>query len=244
MKRVTSNPGLDINRIIHEIGNPLNGILTSIQLMERHLASHHPAGDEFFATSLRNLKSEINRLQCILLDARSLPKSPAQLEPMDLRHVIDSVLLTQKPEFSLHGIRIVKEFSPDLPPIRGDRTKLQQVFINLFKNSIEAMPDGGTLRLRTFGEKQFVVLEIADTGVGMAKDVSAFEAHTTTKPGGMGLGLAIVREIVEAHGGGIIFETEEGKGTRFRLTFIQARRSRNWREKNSVLQTITMRKNG
>ena len=225
-----------LNHIVHEIGNPLNGMFTSIQVMERFLESRDPARDEIITSSLRDLKSEIIRLQRILSDARSPSENRTELKPTDLSGIIANVVRTQKSEFDVHRIGLVEKFSTALPPVLADHTKLQQALLNLIKNSVEAMPDGGTLSLRTFRRSQYVVIEVADTGVGMSRDVSALKKRGTTKAGGMGLGLCIVREIIAAHGGHITYDTEEGKGTRFRLFLVPVVTP----EKQKLLRRITV----
>lgn len=114
-------------------------------------------------------------------------------------------------------ICVTEEFDADLSPVIADGEKLKQVLLNLFKNALEAMPDGGVLKARAVNHRSHVMLEISDTGIGIPEDIDIFQLFTTTKPSGTGLGLSIVRQIVEAHGGSITCR-QPAKGTTFRLT--------------------------
>jgi signal transduction histidine kinase len=124
-------------------------------------------------------------------------------------------------------------FDPGLPPIAGDADYLQQVFINLINNALDAMPSGGSLRIATSsadwgatsnnGGGAQVVVDVADTGCGMSRETQAhiFEPLYTTKERGKGagLGLVVVSHVMQEHGGQIEVESEPGQGTRFRLRF-------------------------
>ena len=108
----------------------------------------------------------------------------------------------------------------DLPVVMLDRSLVRQALVNLCRNAIEAMPDGGSIDLLTRTRGDQVVLEIIDTGKGMDEKTRAqmFQAFFSTRSGGSGLGLPTVRRIVEAHHGQIVCESEPGKGTRFTIS--------------------------
>jgi two-component system NtrC family sensor kinase len=116
-------------------------------------------------------------------------------------------------------IIVVEDFTDGLPPIRGDRNQLEQVFVNLSLNACEAMPNGGTLLVSTSREDGDVVVRVTDTGCGIKVDHldQIFEPFFTTKPvgKGTGLGLSVSYGIVQQHGGTLEVESEEGKGTTF-----------------------------
>ena len=99
----------------------------------------------------------------------------------------------------------------------ADADKIKQVILNLCKNAVEAMPDGGCLILRGYHSGQMAVLEISDSGVGIPEGMNIFEWFKTTKPDGSGLGLPLVQQIVSAHNGTIEYSTERGRGTTFRI---------------------------
>ena len=122
------------------------------------------------------------------------------------------------PEFYNGAFKIVEELDPKLPPVRGDRDKLKQVFLNIAKNAFEAMPDGGTLTVRTYSRDKTIGIEITDTGTGVPDGLNVFDLFRSTKAHGTGLGLAIARQIVLVHGGAIDYSSRVGAGTTFRVT--------------------------
>jgi two-component system sensor histidine kinase HydH len=107
---------------------------------------------------------------------------------------------------------------PGVPPIGVDEDKLKQALLNLFKNAVEAMPNGGDLILAVAHSDDQVVIKISDTGSGIAPDVDIFAPFYTTKKEGTGLGLIVVRQIIAAHDGTITFSSEPGKGTTFTVS--------------------------
>ena len=123
------------------------------------------------------------------------------------------------------GITVIHEFAPELPLLNADAERLKQVFLNLFKNAIEAMPSGGKLMIGAAAQNQAVAIHISDTGIGIPQQVDIFQPFTTTKQSGSGLGLSVVRELLAAHGGTISYTSGKGEGTTFKillpLTFEQ-----------------------
>jgi signal transduction histidine kinase len=105
--------------------------------------------------------------------------------------------------------------------VRAHDKLLQRAFSNLIKNAIEAMPGGGDLIIRAYARNHSVVVEVTDSGVGIPEDLKIFKAFTTSKPGGMGLGLSIVQRIVSALGGRLAYSSQPGSTT-FRLTLSSA----------------------
>jgi signal transduction histidine kinase len=129
-----------------------------------------------------------------------------------------------EPALDKRNIRLVETFADNLPLMAGSSDRLQQLFLNLINNSLDAMPDGGEIHVHTSSEgKPGIAGEFIDTGVGMTPEVMShiFDPLYTTKDRGhgTGLGLVIVSQIVSEHGGRVAVESELGKGTRFRLTF-------------------------
>ena len=167
--------------------------------------------------------SEIVRL---MLD-RTRPQE-VEMAPLNLNGFLRHIFETFAPLLASRGITLCEEVEVGLPFINANADRLQQAFINLINNALDAMPDGGELTITaharaTAGGREQVVVEVADSGVGMAEDVRAriFELMFTTKQRGQGsgLGLVIVRQVVREHKGSIEVASAPQEGTRFRLIF-------------------------
>jgi two-component system, NtrC family, sensor kinase len=157
----------------------------------------------------------------------------AELNPLDLNTLLRRICDATGPALETGRVCLETAFDPRLPPIAGDADHLQQVFINLINNALDAMPSGGRLRMATSsadwgdppnnGGGPQVVVDVVDTGCGMSRETQAriFEPLYTTKESGKGagLGLVVVSHVMQEHGGQIEVESETGQGTRFRLRF-------------------------
>jgi signal transduction histidine kinase len=210
--------GTTVAKLAHEIGNPLNGMSTSLQLLERYLAQGK-ATDDLLAEIVQDLHGEIHRLQSLLQDLRIFHRPQLlSLRPTNLAVMAAEVLRTQASHYIELGIRLEQSLPVELPSVRADSDKLAQVLLNLYKNAVEAMPEGGVLTIRgTYTEEQ-VRLEVEDTGIGIPEQVDIFEPFVSNKAEGTGLGLAIVKQIVEAHGGTLTYKSAPGQGTTMALT--------------------------
>lgn len=212
----------------HEVGNPLNSMFMLAQLLERRLRRQYDAVDETVLTPLHNLMSEMQRLLALLEEFRSLARrQQLQVKPVSLSLLIADLCTVEAPYHAAHNIKVAHEISPDLPLIEADVEKLKQVLLNLCKNAVEAMPQGGTLTLRAHNSGGRIRLEVRDTGTGIPAGLDIFEPFTTTKAQGTGLGLTIVRQIVAAHKGMLNYSSMPGQGSTFTidLPFIQSARS-------------------
>jgi PAS domain S-box-containing protein len=205
--------------LAHEIGNPLNGMFTTVQLIERHLSRSQGPADSQLTAQLQDLKGEISRLGSLLHEFRSL-SGPMQLNlrPLRLAVFIQELLQMTSPICDGSAVEVRHDIPDDLPLVIADREKLKQVFLNLCKNAVEAMPSGGKLTLSARVKDQCVVVEVSDTGMGIPEGLDIFELFTTTKNKGTGLGLAVVRQIVSDHGGGIAYTSRPGEGTTFQVS--------------------------
>ena len=203
--------------VAHEIKNPLAIILQGIELLEISILK------EGLDDVLSMMKDAVFRASRITRDLLTFSRedTPA-LEEIDLAQVINETLSLVDHIFSLKQIRIVRNFSPDLARVRVDSNQMKQVFINLLTNAAEAMPEGGNITIAADGSKnihnkKIVRIVIIDTGVGISKEDKkrAFDPFYTTKKksGGTGLGLSVVKGIIEKHKGDIRIESEIGKGT-------------------------------
>jgi PAS domain S-box-containing protein len=201
----------------HEIGNPLNGLSTSLQLVSKRIAGsvHDPLVEE----TLEIARQELQRLTALLNDYRSFARpQKIKIEPTDLRQMFEEVLAPAIKHYQDCGINVELEFYEKLPLVPVDREKIKQIILNLCKNAIEAMPDGGTLRCKAYQTVDRVTIEVADTGTGIPEGLDVFQLFNTTKPEGTGLGLPIVEQIVSEHRGSVDYITEPGKGTAFMVS--------------------------
>ncbi len=209
--------------VAHELGNPLNSLTIHLQLIERKLKKlgKTPESDSI-VDSVAVCREEVARLDGIIthfLDA--IRPAPPDLAETNLADVLAEVLKFQKREFSDRGITVEAETPADLPPIMADRNQLKQVFFNLTKNAMEAMQPGGKLKIRSRADDDSVYLLFGDSGSGIRQEdlVRLFQPYHTTKSGGHGLGLMIVKRIMAAHGGQVGVESREGTGTIVTLQF-------------------------
>ena len=201
----------------HEIGNPLNAISTSLQLLQHQLAKQ--THDSWIDENLNTVLQEIFRLGTLLADFRSLARPPQlDLSPVNLAQLTAELLALNEAEYAQRHIVLEQDFAPDLPDIMADSGRLKQALLNLCKNAVEAMLEGGTLAIRGHQAGSRILLEVSDTGVGIAKDFDVFELFKTTKENGTGLGLAVVRQIISAHNGTISYRSEPGHGTTFTVS--------------------------
>jgi signal transduction histidine kinase len=151
---------------------------------------------------------------------RGLP----EMIPVNLNDTIHGALDLAAVEIETNRIEVELNLASSLPAITGDRVQLQQLFLNIVLNAIEAMRDVGPvrkLRVRSYGEARQIIVEVEDTGPGIPAEIAErlFEAFVTMKEQGMGLGLSICRTIVEGHGGSIAAIPASGSGAIFRLVF-------------------------
>lgn len=201
----------------HEIGTPMNVILGRAELlMQRTEDESMKKGLEIIAAQVERITRLMNQL---LTFAR---RGPPNFRPVDLRGVVRNCLDSLEERLSRHRIKVVSEHEEELPPIHGDSDLMTQVLLNLVLNAVQAMPEGGTLRVAAAREgEQHLRLTVGDTGQGIPPDVlpKIFEPFVTTKERGQGtgLGLTVVLGIVQEHGGSITVDSTPGQGTTFTL---------------------------
>ncbi len=211
--------------VAHEIRNPLSALDLNLHLLQEEIGSG-PADPDAVQRYSDIVNAEVRRIRGIvdsfLRFARptSLVLGDVRLDGI-VRHIGDLV----RYEAQEHGVAIQIDFPDDLPAVAGDETQLGQVFLNLMINAVQAMPNGGTLRVtgtkRIADAGPFVEVSVSDTGLGIDKAdlAKVFDPFFSTKPDGNGLGLAIAYRIIEDHRGTIRVTSEAGIGTTFVLSF-------------------------
>ena len=203
--------------LAHEISNPLTAMLLNLRLLERSLIETRK---KKFAATVKDISAEVLLLSNLLQDFSRLSRRETyNLQPSSLGVLAQEILAMEAPKYPSKRIRAELKVEPDLPLVLADPGKIKQALLNLFKNAEEAMPKGGTLTLRAYKSEDRVMLEIRDTGIGIPKDLNIEAPFTTTKPGGTGLGLMIVRQIVAHHHGFLSYTSEPRKGTSFFVSF-------------------------
>jgi PAS domain S-box-containing protein len=231
--------------VAHEVKNPLTVILMGVEFLARHMKP----GDGEVSVILQDMDDAVKRANTViggLLDFSTPGRLELQRERLD--EIVDKSLGLVKHEFARAKVTVVRELAKDLPLLRLDRNKIEQVFVNIFLNAVHAMPEGGTLTVRTSlrdlaalgsgarrpaegmrRSEDVVVVEIEDTGVGIPADklTKIFDPFFTTKPvgKGTGLGLTVIHKIVEMHGGTILLKNRSEGGVRVTMVFQPERSS-------------------
>lgn len=206
-------------RLAHEIKNPLTPIKLSAERLVRKHSNGAEDFDAVFVSSMRSILTEVDALSNMLSEFSNFTRLPEpHIEQLYLAELVDDVAATYA-DYSKTELEY-DDVAPDLV-VEADRSQIKQVFANLFKNAIEAMPDGGKVTVRadvvTKGNSRYCRIQVCDTGPGIATEhhSQVFHPYFTTKRSGTGLGLSIVERIVVDHGGQMWFETEMGVGTTF-----------------------------
>ncbi|HSD21326.1 MAG TPA: ATP-binding protein [Anaeromyxobacter sp.] len=204
-------------QITHEIRNPLNAIGLNTELLAEELGELSAPPREAIQL-VAAISREVDRLNGVAeeyLRFARLPK-PA-LARQDLNELLGGLLDFLGPELAAARIELRRELAPVLPAVRADEGQLRAVFLNLVRNSREAMPSGGVVTIRTRRERDAIEVEVSDTGGGIPPGdlTRIFEAFYSTKERGTGLGLAFTRQVVEEHGGSIRCDSAVGRGTTF-----------------------------
>src|SRR5690349_16804184 len=209
--------------LAHEIKQPIAASITSANTCLRWLA-HDPPNLERARAAATRIEQEGNRAADIINSLRSFYKkgSTPKREMVDVKEIVREMTALLRTEALHHSVRIHSELHEERLHVRADRVQLQQVFMNLMLNAIEAMKDsGGELRISSrLSPDSHLIISISDTGVGLpAEDVEQiFDAFHTTKSQGTGMGLAITRSIVEAHGGRVWATANPETGATFHFT--------------------------
>ena len=203
-------------QITHEIRNPLSSISLNAEELGERLRDGSPGAGELCDA----IVSEVDRLAAITEEYLRFARLPKpQFQRADLNDTVRDLLEFVRPELDLGRVAVQLELSPELTPVQADVAQVRQLLLNLVRNAREAMPGGGSLRVSTRGVDGSVMVEVRDTGLGIAKErlPRIFDPFFTTKERGTGLGLAMAQEIAQEHGGVLACESEVGRGTAFTL---------------------------
>jgi len=212
--------------LAHEVRNPLNSIGLQLSILDRRIGRCEPALGKEMAELSGIIREEVKRLDGLVGDFLLFSRADRiQYHEADLEQLIDEVVHLLRPEARAAGVTIRRQREGDpIPPARMDGEKMKQVVMNLLRNAVEAMPDGGVVTLESGLVDGRARLVVRDTGPGLPSGVDVFQLFVTTKPKGTGLGLSIVQQIVLQHGGDIVAApSEPGQGACFTVTLpIQA----------------------
>jgi len=207
--------------VAHEIKNPLASIGIHIQLMRKNLNQSGCIDKEFAEEYLEIIDEEIERLNGIVVDFLfAVRPMDTRIKSEDINKFSEDLLDFVKYELEENNIQIETNLSLDVPKIEIDIKYMKQVLLNIIKNAIAAMPNGGIITLNTFRKDDRVHIQIQDNGVGITEENMAkiFEPYFTTKDFGSGLGLTVVFKIIKEHGGEITLNSKEGEGTTFTIS--------------------------
>lgn len=208
--------------LAHEIKNPLSVIRMNMDLIAEDLSETQSPTARRAMAKIEMVQKQCTRLEDLLNDFLKFARlRRLDLSPGDLNEQIERVLSLFEPQTVEQQIDVIRYLEADLPVILLDEQAIQTALVNLVKNAIEAMPDGGQLVARTRSTRNGIAFDLIDSGCGMDEKTALrmFEAFFGTKNGSSGLGLPTARKIVEAHGGRIDVQSELGRGTQFTLEF-------------------------
>ncbi len=211
--------------VAHEMRRPLSSIRLNLQIIGRSLGK-----ETVYREHYEIAFDQVVQMERMLSDLLNYSK-PLEVQKKDIavETLIDQCIKVLEGELSTRNIKVECRIPPDLPPIIGDPDKIAQVLINVVKNGLEASREDGQIRVQAQAEESssatVITITVADSGDGISQRNLRliFNPFFTTKKGGTGLGLPIVKKIMDAHRGSIVIESEEGEGTTVRLTFPSVR---------------------
>lgn len=207
--------------VAHEIRNPLNAISMGIQRLQREFSPHQGEEKEFRQyTDI--MRGEIKRVNEIIEQFLSFARpTPLALHDVQIKDILEDLLLLGQEPAKAQKVALEGNFTTTIPPLKLDRKRMQEALWNLFLNALQAMPNGGRLKvalgIRTGGKE--AVIQISDTGEGIPEGNlgKIFDYYFTTKEKGIGLGLPLAHKVIGEHGGSIQIQSTVGKGTTFQV---------------------------
>jgi PAS domain S-box-containing protein len=207
-----------VERVIHEIKNPLTPVGLAAETLKTVWGRDPARFANLFPSAIDMILGAVRDLKDLIGEFSHFSRLPAmQPQPVDPNALVLDALAPYR-QAPLERVEVRVDLAPDVPRVEVDADQLKRVLLNVINNAIEAMAEtGGELRLRTAREDGGVAIRVDDDGPGVEDVERIFEPHYTTKVKGLGLGLAIARQIVEEHGGTIRAESAPGKGTSVRI---------------------------
>ena len=209
--------------VAHEVRNPLSSIILNLDLVYKEIDKFSAAGGhspEEGHLLVDEMRAEVHRIQHVIEDYLQFARLPKpQRRTMGLNELLEQKLGFLGGEFESAGVKLRTHFDPALKTLNADAEQLWQATLNLIRNGMDAMPDGGELTVSTWQEKGQARLRVADTGAGMTREEvdQVFVPFFTTKPAGTGLGLTLVQQITTEHGGHVECESTPGRGSTFTI---------------------------
>jgi PAS domain S-box-containing protein len=228
--------------VAHEIGNPLNSLGIHLQLLDRKIKKLAAGDRQTLEEHLNTARQEIQRLDSILKQfLQAIRPTTLRRERVKIDELCRDVLRLLEPELSARGIRVALDLASDLPVLELDSVQMQQVFHNVLRNAAQAVSQDveGCITVSIHSNDYEIQILIADNGIGISPEQmgTMFEPYHSTKEGGTGLGLLIVRRIIREHGGEMEIESREGSGTRVSLFLpLAAKKARLLPEPENVIE--------
>jgi two-component system sensor histidine kinase HydH len=205
---------------VHDLKNHLSTLRLNLQLLAEDFHDPQTQRERRALDRIQRLQNESQRLVDVSNEfLRFARVKDLELTPTNLSEVVEELMDFFAPLARTANIEIKSYLPADLPTVRLNRDMFKQALLNLLLNAQQAMPSGGEITLLARAEPDYVILDLIDTGRGMAPEVlaKAFRPFYSTRGGGTGLGLPTTRKIIEAHGGSIDVQSEVGRGTKFTI---------------------------
>ena len=204
--------------VAHEVKNPINAIVVHLEVLRQKMKEIDPDTRRHVDV----IGSEIQRLDRVVQTLVDFTRPvELRLSDMDLRKVVEDVVILASPAAEKHKVLMERQAGQDPLPVRIDADLVKQAVLNIVLNGVQAMPDGGTLRLTVKREGEGALIAVRDQGAGIPENIrdKIFNLYFTTKTGGSGIGLAMAYRVVQLHHGSVEFTSIVDHGTTFLLRF-------------------------
>jgi signal transduction histidine kinase len=204
--------------VAHEVKNPINAIVVHLEVMKQKLHEIDPDTRRHMDV----IGSEIRRLDRVVQTLVDFTRPvELRLTDIDLRKLVDDVVILASPEAENHNVHIERDSSPEALPVKIDADLVKQAVLNIVINGVQAMTEGGNLYIATRREGESALVTVRDEGPGIPAEIrdKIYNLYFTTKKGGSGIGLAMTYRVVQLHNGSLEFDSVEGRGATFHLRF-------------------------